>query len=543
MSGDLTIPIRRFEPTDQAAWEAASVSQRRAWYGFVARAAMAALKTRFLEGKDRFGKTLRPRLHERDDGANGPPLVPHEARSRSITLMRERHSSKEALIYWDGGWGKILACHAEGIPSRLGAVRRDMGGFTDKERDSIRRQASEQWKKTLSRAQPALAAAAAPIAQAPKTSKSSKAKPAAAPAPAPAPAPGSAEHIPHLIAAARQEIDAAIAKQRKANAKWAKSGSILYEEALAVSPNTLPRHFAVEKRLEIYKPVADLKIAKIKELHQAFESRRALLQAEADEAAAAKAIAMKQFLSFPNGDPRRAALLPEVRQKTQAQQAAAELVARIDEERRQRLKELLAAAEPTRIALPDLKPGSSGPADLSPLSAASRARADRAAEWLGAITQRGDSDALSVPTGEKSGARAHYALGPHYIQLGDQDSEAIAVHELGHAIEENHKTGRQKGVIHSANFLAMRTQGEALTDIGDKFGVDAMRGEMGRKDQFDRAFPEQSAYYVGKDYGGGKATEILSMGLQRLYEDPAAFVDQDPEYASYVLGYLDGSIR
>jgi len=50
------------------------------------------------------------------------------------------------------------------------------------------------------------------------------------------------------------------------------------------------------------------------------------------------------------------------------------------------------------------------------------------------------------------------------------------------------------------------------------------------------------AYYVGKDYKY-KATEALSMGLQKVFEDPLRFAKLDPEYFKFVLGQLDGSLR
>jgi hypothetical protein len=66
--------------------------------------------------------------------------------------------------------------------------------------------------------------------------------------------------------------------------------------------------------------------------------------------------------------------------------------------------------------------------------------------------------------------------------------------------------------------------------------------EEGRKDKFDNVYDELSAYYVGKDYGQG-ATEIVSMGLELLYNNPILFAKKDPEYLKYILGILDGSLR
>ena len=77
---------------------------------------------------------------------------------------------------------------------------------------------------------------------------------------------------------------------------------------------------------------------------------------------------------------------------------------------------------------------------------------------------------------------------------------------------------------------------------------DVMKGggykddELGRKDKFDRAFTEADAWYVGKPYKH-RATEVLSMGMQKMYNDPVEFAKLDPEYCKWVLGILDGSLR
>ena len=60
--------------------------------------------------------------------------------------------------------------------------------------------------------------------------------------------------------------------------------------------------------------------------------------------------------------------------------------------------------------------------------------------------------------------------------------------------------------------------------------------EKGRIDNFDRYFDKNSAYYVGKEYDSG--SEILSMGMQALFDDPVNFMEKDPEYAQFVLSIM-----
>ena len=50
------------------------------------------------------------------------------------------------------------------------------------------------------------------------------------------------------------------------------------------------------------------------------------------------------------------------------------------------------------------------------------------------------------------------------------------------------------------------------------------------------------AFYTGKEYPD-KATEIVSMGLELLYEDPYNFAKADPEFFDFIMGILDGELR
>jgi hypothetical protein len=143
----------------------------------------------------------------------------------------------------------------------------------------------------------------------------------------------------------------------------------------------------------------------------------------------------------------------------------------------------------------------------------------------------------------QSAVRAYYSHqeeGHGVINIGVGFSESYAghgrnsqvstiIHELGHAVEYQ-KPGLMKK---AQEFLEYRLAGEQPADMG-KFG---MPGEMGRKDDFGRAFGESSAYYVGKKYDSG-ATEVLSMGLEKLYTDPVGFIHKDPEYAHFVIACL-----
>jgi hypothetical protein len=144
--------------------------------------------------------------------------------------------------------------------------------------------------------------------------------------------------------------------------------------------------------------------------------------------------------------------------------------------------------------------------------------------------------ALSRPTAEKYPALYH---GRPRIFVSNKDKADVHVHEIGHIIEQN-----DPYVADMVNmFLDYRVQDEKpvpLQKVLPGYGYD--KWETGRKDHFDRYFDLNGAYYCGKNYETG-STEILSMGLQELYTNPAKFMQLDPEYAQFVISivqYMEG---
>jgi hypothetical protein len=76
---------------------------------------------------------------------------------------------------------------------------------------------------------------------------------------------------------------------------------------------------------------------------------------------------------------------------------------------------------------------------------------------------------------------------------------------------------------------------EFMDDEEDRhYGED----EIGNEDDFRAAFGKLGCY-VGKKYGSGShMTEIVTMGLQKLYDDPMTFARNDPEFCTFILGLL-----
>ena len=190
-----------------------------------------------------------------------------------------------------------------------------------------------------------------------------------------------------------------------------------------------------------------------------------------------------------------------------------------------------------------------------PLEEEQRAPMEAGKDFVTSITK---GPPINVTVGQSSDGRAYYNPLSRSLMLGPTayELEPTMVHELGHAIEHN-KPGVFKKAV---DFVNYRCGDEKEKDLSKVDGGEGMKGEKGRKNHFDRSMDELSAYYVGKLYhrpsllglipiagiafnlAGAKgpvmATELVSMGVEQLYRDPAHFMAKDPEYAQFIVGIL-----
>lgn len=127
----------------------------------------------------------------------------------------------------------------------------------------------------------------------------------------------------------------------------------------------------------------------------------------------------------------------------------------------------------------------------------------------------------------KRGRRAGYYPSSNRIGMGKQDTGTI-IHEFGHAIEHN-LPGAQDAAL---AFRSARAGDEALSTIY------AGTTEVGYKDEF-------FSHYCGRDYtnkGMPDSTEIISMGIQKVWDDPAFFYSSDPEYFDFIQTIMWGDL-
>lgn len=124
--------------------------------------------------------------------------------------------------------------------------------------------------------------------------------------------------------------------------------------------------------------------------------------------------------------------------------------------------------------------------------------------------------------------RPYYADGT--ININEKTDVKIIIHEMAHAAE-NHNAVLKAAV----DFWERRTAGKQykkLSDINKAFRPDEIYKEGGF-----------SNVYIGKiyqarpgqrNYKGIRATEIISMGLEKMYQDPAAFYKEDKDYFDFI---------
>lgn len=88
----------------------------------------------------------------------------------------------------------------------------------------------------------------------------------------------------------------------------------------------------------------------------------------------------------------------------------------------------------------------------------------------------------------------------------------------------------------AVEFLERRTKGQAVKSMRE------LNKSYGATEVFKDAEPPFETRYIGKIYQNEKigryknyyATEVISMGLQRMYEDPFAFYNADPEHFALI---------
>ena len=112
---------------------------------------------------------------------------------------------------------------------------------------------------------------------------------------------------------------------------------------------------------------------------------------------------------------------------------------------------------------------------------------------------------------------------------------ATVVHEIGHIIEARKAALLKKSI----EFRASRTIGESPRWLGPGYG----RSEIALPDEWEKLGGNIYSGKVYKNYRGEDyASEIISMGMERLYRDAMAFWKSDSAYFSHVVDFIRGKL-
>jgi hypothetical protein len=155
-----------------------------------------------------------------------------------------------------------------------------------------------------------------------------------------------------------------------------------------------------------------------------------------------------------------------------------------------------------------------------------------------------------------------YASG-NAIHVSPYSSASTVIHELGHIYESGDPNIRAAAVAFYRH-RCDESQDVKMSDLSPSGGyADA---EVGNADDFrkvvDAVYKTSDPYedadlsesrnrsrsaYLGKVYkdkdGEVRATELISIGLELMHHNPAAFAKTDPEYFDFMLGVVSGKIR
>lgn len=116
---------------------------------------------------------------------------------------------------------------------------------------------------------------------------------------------------------------------------------------------------------------------------------------------------------------------------------------------------------------------------------------------------------------------------PDTIHIQKVESPSTIAHELGHVLD--HRNENRVAKLSKA-FLMGQTKDDPAEHLGATYRTD----EVFSKDKF-------SDRYAGKFYPH-ESSEVLSMGVQLLFEDAIKFAEEAPDHFRYTVGVLRGDL-
>lgn len=158
-------------------------------------------------------------------------------------------------------------------------------------------------------------------------------------------------------------------------------------------------------------------------------------------------------------------------------------------------------------------------------------KATQAVEWLSRLLSEKHGKSVTVKIDQSVKDGAYYSRVSKTCFFTQSDDIGTHLHEMGHKLEDDLPKLHDlcKGFLHH----------RGGTEVSKWVGFRNI-SEIGVEDDWKKVFGERAARYAGKYYDG--ATEILSMGMEKLYNDPLGFAKKDPEYFKFIVGVLRGDL-
>jgi len=142
----------------------------------------------------------------------------------------------------------------------------------------------------------------------------------------------------------------------------------------------------------------------------------------------------------------------------------------------------------------------------------------------------------NVPILENTGGRAFASPRGNFISIEVGAEQTTIVHELGHVLEYQRVELDPRYQRARQSFFRNRTIDDKLEKMNEAFPDWGYRDdEVFRRDKWKDP-------YMGKVYGRPSSSELISMGIQELYADAAAFAQSDPEYFDFIVSYVRGDL-